>query len=126
MTAIKLDENLGIRFPHRSREAGHDAESVRSEGLNGAEDSTLFEHCRAEQRTLITLDMDFSNPLRFPPPGTAGTIILRAHRPSPAEIDLLFDEALHRLAIDSVQARIWIIEPGRVRIYRSWDSGEGA
>lgn len=117
MTAIKLDENLPARHLNVAREAGFDAESVRSEQLNGAEDTSLFEHCRTEERSLVTLDLDFSDPLRFPPAGTAGTIILRPHRLSPGELDLLLVQVLKRLRIETVGERIWIVEPGRIRMY---------
>lgn len=77
-----------------------------------------------EGRTLITLDLDFSNPFRFSPMGNAGTIILRPHRPSPLEIDSLFDETLRRLHGGPVDARIWIIEPGRIRVYATDEEKE--
>jgi len=124
MTSIKLDENLGAHLLLRARDAGLDAESVRSEGLGGIDDDALYEHCNKEERALITLDLDFSNPLRFPPAGRPGTIVLRPHRPSPVEIAELFESALQRLQIDRVRGRIWIVEPGRVRIYHDWYSDE--
>lgn len=126
MTAIKLDENLGARLLEKARSAGFDAESVTTEELNGTPDEKLFDHCLAEQRALITLDLDFSNPLRFPTAGSAGTIVLRPRRPASSEIEALFDEALGRLHAEGVAERIWIVEPGRIRIHRSWDDSEAA
>ena len=122
MIAIKLDENLGTELLQRARDAGIDAESVRSQKLTGAPDSALFVHCRSEGRTMITLDLDFSDPFRFPPAGGPGTIILRPHRPSHIEIAVLFADALRRLECDPVRGQIWIVEAGRVRIYRDWDA----
>ncbi|HXA17318.1 MAG TPA: DUF5615 family PIN-like protein [Thermoanaerobaculia bacterium] len=122
MTSLKLDENLGDRLLVRVREAGLDAESVRTEKLDGTTDEALFEHCRTEQRTLVTLDLDFSNPLRFSPVKTAGTIVLRPNRPSMPEINALMETAIERLGVDSPRERIWIVEAGRVRIYRDWYS----
>lgn len=122
MITIKLDENLGTQLLQRARDAGLDAESVRTEALTGAPDDVLFAHSRSEGRTLITLDLDFSNSLRFPPAGGPGTIVLRPHRPSHVEIAGLFEEALARLGSEAIRGRIWIIEPGRVRIYWDWDS----
>jgi len=126
MTTIKLDENLGSRLLETARSAGFDAESVSTQKLNGSSDVVIFERCKSEQRALITLDLDFSNPLRFAPVGTAGTIVLRPRRPDAQEISALFDEALRRLRRDAVAQRIWIVEPGRVRIHRSWDAGDEA
>lgn len=48
MAAIKLDENLGSGLLQRARQAGHDAESVRSQRLNGTSDASLFEHCKSD------------------------------------------------------------------------------
>ena len=122
MTALKLDENLGSILLSRARDAGHDAESVSSERLNGAEDSALFARCVEEGRTLVTLDLDFSNPLRFPPPRDSGTIVLRPHRPSNVEIEKLFSTALEYLSNERAGGKIVIVEPGRVRIYRESDT----
>lgn len=74
---FKLDENLGRRVQQLFREAGHDAETVPDEQLRGCSDQTLYEICRAENRCLVTLDLDFSNVLRFPPEKTGGIVIVR-------------------------------------------------
>lgn len=124
MPAIKLDENLGSRLLDSARAAGFDSESVSTQKLNGTSDVTLFEQCRAEQRVLITLDLDFSNPLRFPTEGSPGSIVLRPRRPAFTEIASLFNEALARLRAEPVAECIWIVEPGRVRIHRPWDSND--
>jgi peptide subunit release factor RF-3 len=61
---FKLDENLSRHAADLICTAGHDAVTVTSQGLRGAADETLFEVCRRESRTLVTLDHDFgpSNP----------------------------------------------------------------
>jgi len=33
--------------------------------LNKAEDAALIDLCRQEGRAIVTLDLDFANPLRF-------------------------------------------------------------
>jgi predicted nuclease of predicted toxin-antitoxin system len=60
---IKLDENLGDRGRAILEAAGHDACTVARQSLNGADDRQLIEACRAEGRALVTLDIDFANPL---------------------------------------------------------------
>lgn len=72
---IKIDENLPIDAADVFKTAGHDTESVYSEGLEGASDRQLIIICKREQRVLITLDYDFSNILIYPPEKYEGIIV---------------------------------------------------
>jgi len=118
---LKLDENLDVRLAPWLRSIGHDAQSIREENLSGAPDEQVFAVAAAEKRSLVTLDLDFSDPLHFPPANTAGTIVLRVPVPSLAMTRLLLEQALERARIESPEGKIWIMEPGRVRIWESWD-----
>ena len=77
---FKLDEHFDARLAALVADGGHDVETLVREGLAGADDDAVYEACRREQRTLVTLDLDFSNPLRFPPSVTEGIIIIRPPR----------------------------------------------
>lgn len=74
---FKLDENFGTRTKRVFQEAGHDITTVFEEGLRGVPDQSLFNLCRVEGRCLVSLDLDFSNILRFPPEETEGMVIMR-------------------------------------------------
>ena len=54
---FKLDENLGTRTQKLFADAGHQVETILSEGLQGCSDQYLMDVCRAEKLCLVTLDM---------------------------------------------------------------------
>jgi predicted nuclease of predicted toxin-antitoxin system len=64
---LKLDENLGHTAAELFRQAGHGVETVHSQRLSGAPDAAVIALCQREQRCLVTLDLDFGNPLPFKP-----------------------------------------------------------
>jgi predicted nuclease of predicted toxin-antitoxin system len=64
---FKLDECVDVRLTELFEAAGHDVETVFSERASGADDRTIYELCCRKNRTLVTQDMDFSNPFVFDP-----------------------------------------------------------
>ena len=81
---FKLDENFDVRLVPLLAEGGHDVDTVPAERLSGSADEVIYEVCRATGRTLITLDMDFANPFRFPPEPMEGIIVVRPPSASPS------------------------------------------
>ncbi len=114
---FKLDENLDVRLAALFAESGHDADTVRGEGLLGRSDEAIYEACRGSARALITLDLDFSNPLRFPPAPTEGVIVLRPTRAVLPLLKAALLSVLPELGMRPLSGMLWIVEPGRIRIY---------
>ncbi len=115
---LKLDENLGHSAAALLSEAGHDAVTVYAQGLAGARDSGVLEACRAEARCLVTLDLDFANPLVFPPSEYQGIAVMRLARQSTPEILLTTLRTLvEGLRREPILGKLWIVEPGRIRVY---------
>jgi len=120
---LKLDENMDVRLAVVARNSGHSVETVLSQGLSGQEDGVVYDVCLEEERTLITMDLDFANPVRFPPGPTAGVIVLRPPRPVLGLIRAALSVALAQLDRMSPQGALWIAEPGRVRVYEAERDG---
>jgi len=98
--------------------AGHDASTVLAQKLPGATDEEIFGVCCREKRCLVTLDMDFSSVLRFPPQDSAGIIVLRLPaQPSPTLLCQTILTLLEGLKKEKVTGKLWIVEPGRIRIH---------
>lgn len=105
---------------HTCSEAGHDITTVFEEGLSGADDEIIFETCLRENRCMVSLDLDFSDVLRFPPHKCAGIAVLRL--PGGASLRLLerfVSDLLSMLAAEPITGRLWIVEAGRIRVHEN-------
>lgn len=116
---FKLDENFGSRTQELFRSSGHDVRTVRDEALQGCEDHNLYEVCCAEQRCLVTLDLDFTDITRFSPSETSGIVVIRVPRnPSLSLLGQLVQQFLSAHSRMSVEKKLWIVEVGRIRIHQ--------
>ncbi len=115
---VKLDENLGNRSIELFRQAGHDTAAVEGQSLASASDRTLIGVCRGERRVLVTLDLDFSNILVFPPSDFAGIAVLRV--PHPMSLAALHEHVrtlLRAMETRELAGKLWIVESERIREY---------
>jgi predicted nuclease of predicted toxin-antitoxin system len=120
-----LDENFGNRTQIIFRQAGHDVKTVREEGLQGHSDKSLYRVCCVENRCLVTLDLDFSNVIRFPPSQTAGIVVIHIPRnPSLPLLEYLIRQFLNALNQMPVDKQLWIVETNRIRIHQTEDESK--
>lgn len=116
---LKLDENLGASALRYLEQAGYDVSTVALQKLCGADDRSLIDVCAAEGRCLVTLDLDFSNPLQFPPASYAGIIVLRLPKQPSGEdiIDCLATIAAALPTSSDLTGSLRIVSKGKIREY---------
>ena len=87
--------------------------TVPDQGLCSAPATFLLERCQAESRRLITLDLDFGNPLVYRQSDYSGVVVLRLPPRHTLE-DLLnaIRTLIGGLSIDTVEGKLWIAQPG--------------
>ena len=93
---FKLDENLG----------------------RSALDEQVFEVCRAEERILVTCDLDFANPLVYDPRTASGVAVLRLPKsPGPSDVQAAVACLLAALEQHDITGALWVVRSDRVRVW---------
>jgi predicted nuclease of predicted toxin-antitoxin system len=95
---FKLDENLSPSLATLFASTGHEAV------------------CAEEQRALVTLDLDFSNILAYPPASFTGIVVLRLTSQSHVSVESAIGRVLELLSQESLLSKLWIVEDHRIRI----------
>jgi predicted nuclease of predicted toxin-antitoxin system len=119
---LKLDENLRNSGVELLRQSGHDVATVAEQGLTSAPDAEVLAVCVREGRGLVTLDTDFANPLIYPPSETAGIAVIRADgRGKKQIVEQCIIRLIDALGTSDMHGKLWIVEPVRVREFKSSD-----
>ena len=113
---VKLDENLPIQFRHLFAESGHDAATVLDEGIGGATDADVASVCLAEERVLVTQDIDFADIRVYPPGNYHGLIVFRLTSQARGVLLAVGVRLMEMLSRSSPRGQLWIVEDSRVRI----------
>ncbi len=117
---FKLDENFGVRTLSLFLQEGHDVHTVFQENLQGASDQVIYTACCAEERCLVTLDLDFSDVVRFPPQSSGGIVVIRVPRnPSLQLLEQMIRSFLTFARHNSLDKQLLIVEVGRIRIHQN-------
>lgn len=113
---FKLDENIPGEAAALFRAGGHDVSTALEQKLGGTDDPRLLAACGNENRVLVTFDLDFGDIRAYPPSSHSGAWVLR---PAIQSIDLLLEMLRRSIVLaerEPVRKRLWLVEPGRVRI----------
>jgi predicted nuclease of predicted toxin-antitoxin system len=113
---FKIDENLPPEVAELLRQEGHEVATIFDQGLRSHTDPEVIAACQVEGRVLLSLDLDFSNLLLFPPEQFAGLIVLRLHRPGRTAVLQLVRRLLPHLSVQPVVGKLWVVDETRIRI----------
>jgi predicted nuclease of predicted toxin-antitoxin system len=116
MIPFKIDENLHPDLVPYLRSHGHDAVTVRDEGLHGVRDATLADACRAEGRALVTLDVDFADIRAYPPQEYSGLIVPRIARQDKASLLEAVKRIVPLFEREPLGRHLWVVDERSVRI----------
>ena len=116
---LKLDENLGSRGRELLATAGHEVATAAELDLCAAEDRRIYDDCLAEERILVTLDLDFSNPFSYPPGPTAGIVVLRLpDKPSYEDLLTTVRVLVRALRQNDPREHLWVADAEKVRVWQ--------
>lgn len=113
---FKVDENLPIEVADLFRQHGHDALTAGDQQLAGHPDVDVANVCRAEQRAIVTLDLDFADIRAFPPGDYAGIIVLRPTVQTIPTVLRLVGQAIAHLASAPLVGHLWVVDDAQIRI----------
>jgi predicted nuclease of predicted toxin-antitoxin system len=113
---FKIDENLPVEARDLLQRAGHDAATVGDEMLSGKSDLTIAAVCIREQRSIVSLDLDFADIRSYPPSDYPGIIVLRLQRNDKRAILSVLERLIQPLRDEPLDGRLWIVDERRIRI----------
>lgn len=113
-----VDENTSRTLASALQSVGFVAEHVYDAGLKGHIDADIYSYAQTHKQTIITIDLDFSNIIEYPPPH-CGIIVLRLPNNIPtADLIEEVQNGLKTLEGQDLANGLFIIELGRVRVRR--------
>ena len=113
---FKVDENLHADCAKFLCANGHDALTVFDQGLRGHDDDDVADICRRESRSLLTLDLDFSDVRAYPPADYSGIIVMRLVDQSRPAVVRVLKRILPQLATEALSGKLWIVDESQVRV----------
>jgi predicted nuclease of predicted toxin-antitoxin system len=116
---VKLDENMPAGLRELLRQAGHDALTVGEEALSGAVDPRILEAATAENRVLMTFDLDFADVRHFPIGSHAGIVVFRLHDQRWAILEEPARDLLASGILERLRGGLAIVDEARVRMRTS-------
>jgi predicted nuclease of predicted toxin-antitoxin system len=113
---IKLDENLSVRLKPFLHESGHNVSTVKDESLLSHPDTAIASACRAEDRMLFTLDIEFADLRKYPPGSHPGIVLFRPVSYGPLSTINYVMSFLKKVNIVKLRGCVTVVDPSAVRV----------
>ncbi|MDI6731137.1 MAG: DUF5615 family PIN-like protein [Candidatus Margulisbacteria bacterium] len=113
---LLLDENIPIEAEAVLQQCGCDALHVCSVKMSGKDDSQIMAFAQKEKRILVTLDLDFSNILTYPPKTHFGIIAIRLLYPKRKKIIDLLVNFVQKIDEVDISKSLIILEENGYRV----------
>ena len=111
-----LDENIPIEAENALVNLGHDVKNVYIAKLAGKNDNRVISFAKKEKRILITLDLDFSNILIYPPKSHPGIIVIRLNAPGRKRIINALEQFVENVREQDISKALVILEDFEYRL----------
>jgi len=113
------DENIFPAVTRWLRAQGFDVKDVREAGLAGTSDRLLMKLAQQEQRTIVTFDKDFTNPLLYPLNNHFGVIRIRIHPPLRRDVLHAFEQFFQQFDLGQLKSTVVVLERNGYHVRRS-------
>src|ERR1700733_16049109 len=108
---FKLDENLPLEIGDTLRNAGHEIDSVQSEGLTGSSDIKILQHVQIENQILFTMDKGIADIRLFPPSQYPGIVLFRPSTSGRGAVLRFVQQALPDILSMEIAGHLVIVSP---------------
>ena len=116
MPALLLNSAIGRRAVEAFIARGYDLVHIRDYGLQKADDDVILARAIAEDRIVVTMDLDFGNMLAVTGQWCPSVIILRLGAPTSDEVTAALTHLANTVTDNELRGSLVIIEPYRIRI----------
>ncbi|MGC9347219.1 MAG: DUF5615 family PIN-like protein [Anaerolineae bacterium] len=98
------------------RAQGHDAVHLRDQGLQRLSDQEIVDKARAENRVILTHDLDFGRIIALSGVGVPSVITFRLADMRPVEVNRYLGQILARLATELEIGALVSVSEGSIRV----------
>jgi predicted nuclease of predicted toxin-antitoxin system len=113
---ILADMGVSTKIVDWLRQQGHDVKHLREEGLQRMPDGEIFTKAIAENRVIITFDLDFGEIAALSGGQKTSVILLRLHNTRTAHLIERLDTALSQSSAALEKGAFVVVEESRHRV----------